>query len=264
MSASVTVITSHRSCEAYLASAVRSILEQSLPDLSLVVVDDASPSDAWLEALRPFRGDPRLTAYRASRNVGRYRISNRVFQESDSPFVAFQDADDVSSRERLAEQVRALERRRLDIVGTGFVQIDEAGREQVRRRMPRWPLFRSVLGRDFVIHPATMVCRRAAFDRLGGFDGTARLEADTDFLVRAQFTCRIGNVPRPLYFYRRRPRSLTAAPDTALGSPAREAYRRKMFDRAEILRHTADREALLEASRAPENDMDFRLEKVAV
>jgi glycosyltransferase involved in cell wall biosynthesis len=258
----LSVIMPHYRCEDYLAASVRSILDQSWHDLELIVVDDASTSDTWLQALRPFRSDTRLKLYRTRENVGRYRINNRILELTSSPFVAFQDADDASDSSRLERQVRALERRRLDIVGTGFHVISESGEVLRKQRMPRWPLFRGVLGKDFVVHPATILCRRSVFDVLGGFDGTARFEADTDFLVRAQFAFRIGNVPRCLYFYRTRPGSLATSPDTGIGSPVREAYRRRMFERRDAFRAIPDPAALVSVLRAPPNDFPCDLEDV--
>jgi hypothetical protein len=194
--------------------------------------------------------------------VGRYRILNRVLAETGSALVAFQDADDVSSVTRLEVQALALGRRRLDIVGTGFSTIDESGKVLEKQPMRRRPLFWGVLGTDFVVHPVTVLCRRAVFDTLGGFDGTARFEADTDLLIRAQFAFRIGNVRRCLYSYRARTDSLSRAPDTGIGSPLRETYRRKMFDRREALRAISDPAALRSALRAPPNDVAFTLEEV--
>jgi glycosyltransferase involved in cell wall biosynthesis len=262
VTASISVILPHYQCEEYLADAVRSVLDQTWRDLQLLVVDDGSASDTWLEVLRPFAGDPRLTVYRTQKNVGRFRIVNSALENTASPLVAFQDADDLSDRARLETQVRALERRRLDIAGTGFHWIDEAGRHLKNRRVPRRPLLWGVLGMDFVIHPVTVLCRRSVFDVLEGFDGTARFEADTDFLVRAQFAFRIGNVSRCLYSYRRRPGSLSNSPETGIGSPARENYRRKMFERRDALRSIGDPAALASALRAPPNDVPCDLEQV--
>src|SRR5262249_36432731 len=130
--------------------------------------------------------------------------------------------------------------------------------------MHRWPLLWGALGEDFVVHPVTLLCRRAVFDVLGGFDGTARFEADTDFLVRAQFACRIGNVPGCLYSYRARTGSLTTSPETGLTSPPRAAYRRRMFERREALRTISDPARLASALRAPDNDVDFELKEVSL
>src|SRR5262245_7199938 len=105
-SVSISVILPHYRCEAYLADAVWSILEQSWRDLELIVVDDASASDSWLDAIRPFGADKRLRVYRTRKNVGRFRILNKILELTDSPLVAFQDADDVSDGSRLEKQAR--------------------------------------------------------------------------------------------------------------------------------------------------------------
>ncbi|WP_371917000.1 glycosyltransferase family 2 protein [Streptomyces sp. IMTB 2501] len=262
--AAVTVVLPHYDCAEYLGTAVASVLAQDRPDLRLFVVDDHSPDEAWTEALRPHAGDRRLTVLRTSVNVGHLRIKNKVLELVDTPYVAFQDADDISLPGRLRHQLALLERDGADLVGCAYEFIDPVGHTTGRRRMPRNGNLWMRLGRSTVLlHPSTVV-RSEVLRRLGGFDGTARLGADTDFHLRAARLYRLRSVRPVLYRYRIWPGSLTQAPATGFGSAERLAYTRTMVAQ-ERRRHTArSREELLSLLVAPPNDIDFTLESVTV
>ncbi|GGK06788.1 hypothetical protein GCM10010123_40680 [Pilimelia anulata] len=255
----VTVLLPHRDMARYLGAAVGSVLGQDLVDLRLVVVDDCSPRDDWLAALRPYAADPRLTVLRTADSVGQARIKNALLPGIASPYVAFQDADDVSLPGRLRRQVRVLERGRADLVGCAIEEVDEDGAVLRRRRLPRYGNLALRLGRLTVLHHPATVVRTAVLDRLGGLDGTTTLGADTDFHLRAGHLFRLRNLPRVLYRYRIWGRSLTRAPGTGFGSPVREAYTAAMRERERARRRARSPGELAPLLLAPPNDRPVEL-----
>jgi hypothetical protein len=260
----LTVVLAHYDCSRYLGAAVASVLNQDFTDLNLVVVDDCSPTDEWLGALRPFADDHRLLVRRASRNVGPLRIKNTVIGSTRSPYVGFQDADDISLPGRFRHQICLLAANRADLVGCSIEHIDATSQVIGRRRMVSNGNLWMRLGRSTVAHHASTVARRELFDRLGGFDGTARLGADTDFHLRAAYLFRIRNIRRFLYQYRIWPGSLTQAPTTGFGSQARVAYTETMREQERARRGASSREELLPLLVARPNDVEFTLEPVTV
>jgi GT2 family glycosyltransferase len=127
----------------------------------------------------------------------------------------FCDADDVVDHRWVAELTDAMTAQNLDVVG-GTIMVD-------RSRVPTWiyrSAYRYMDGRcllEFGQVPyaitATMGCRRAAFDAVGGFEpnlpGTAGGE-DTELGIRLwQAGCSIGEAPKALLTYT--PRVTTAA-----------------------------------------------------
>ena len=229
--AEIAVIMPHRGGDAFLCDAVASILRQEgdVP-LKLYLVDDASPTHGWLDAIGPWRADPRLVLLQTDRQVGPFRITNWVLQNSDEPYIAFHDADDWSAPNRLSLQLKALKAGRTDIVGSGFFIVEEDGAVLRTREMPRDVNRAHRRGNLFAILHATTAFRRSVLQCLGGFDGTdIGVGADTEFYLRATFACRMRNLPMPLYYYRQHPASLTAAKDTGARSVARDAYVAKMY-----------------------------------
>jgi glycosyltransferase involved in cell wall biosynthesis len=258
----ISVLMPHFGCEAYLGEAVGSVLGQDHSDLELHVADDASPDDRWLEVLAPYRGDPRLIVWRASRNVGPYRIKNALLERCAGAHVAFHDADDRSAARRLSRQLEYLEGARLDVVGSWVRYIREGG-EFVRFgpmvqhvNLWRW------IGLRTVVKHATCLVRRELFAQVRGFDGTARVSADDDFIFRAAHVGKIRNLRAFLYDVRLTSTSLTRAPATGLRSEMRREYdagvRRREAERGRL----RDRAALLRSLVPPGNDVEFVLERV--
>ena len=258
----VTVILPHYRCERYLYDAARSILAQDHPDLELRVIDDGSKDERWLQALAPLARDPRLLLYRTSENVGCYRIINRMIKMSQSPYIGFQDADDLSAPSRLSRQLKLMRTSGAHIVGCSFIKIDESGNSLFKKRMVRYASLWRRLGKTFVSVHATSLIRRCVFDALGGYDGTARFGADTEFFLRASYLFRIRNTREYLYLNRLRQGSLSLAPETGFGSPAREHYVATIRERERRWHAIKDPAELGAALRAAPNDMPFTVERV--
>jgi glycosyltransferase involved in cell wall biosynthesis len=257
----VTVILPHYRCERFLADAVSSILRQTWQDLQLVVVDDASSTDHWREVLDPFAQDPRLGLYRTSSTVGPYRIANRIIATIDTALVAFQDADDVSHPTRIEHELDLLYSTPADIVGCRFDYIDEAGRRLSRLRWTHALFRRDIRLNRLAHHPASVV-RRSVYETLGGYDGTTRFGADTDFMLRASHMFRIHNSSRILYSLRLREASLTNNPITGAGSPLRRRYKSELRHRAREWTRLAGSAGAAPALRAKPNDVEFELSRV--
>jgi glycosyltransferase involved in cell wall biosynthesis len=261
-SAAVTVILPHHDCAEYLGSAVGSVLAQDRPDLRLTVVDDCTPGEDWAAPLMPYASDPRLTVLRTSVNVGHLRIKNRVLESVTTPYVAFQDADDISLPGRLRHQLSVLEKDGADLVGCAYEYIDGTGRPTGRRRMPRNGNLWMRLGRSTVLlHPSSVV-RLSVLRKLGGFDGTVRLGADTDFHLRASRLYRLRSLRKVLYRYRIWPESLTQSPRTGFGSAERTAYTQAMNEQERRRKEARSEAELMPLLVAPPNDVDFALTPV--
>jgi len=136
--------------EAYIGRAVSSALAQSIRDVEVVVVDDGS-TDATPDILKSI-GDRRLRVLHHDTNYGIPATRNSLLEAARGRFVAWLDSDDIARPNRLAVQLRALERRpELAFVGACAVECDDRGERRGGVRVPpqrvgdvqAWLLFRS-------------------------------------------------------------------------------------------------------------------------
>ncbi len=90
----VTVLVAVYNAEAFLQKCIDSLLGQTLPDLQIVCVDDAS-TDGSLKLLRDYaERDRRIEVVALNENHGQAYARNKGLQQATGRYVCFLDADD--------------------------------------------------------------------------------------------------------------------------------------------------------------------------
>lgn len=196
---SVSVVTTAYNAAAFIETAIRSVLDQHDVTVEYIVVDDGS-TDRTAETVHAI-GDSRIRLIEAGR-VGRGRALNIGLRAARAPFVAIQDADDVSHPGRLAAEMSALSTHtQFAGVGSGQIMI---GREEA----PSWPSIggaRTV--QDVTPHlvfynplsHTSLLFRKAALERVGGYNERRSSLYDWDLYIRlAGAGLALGKLPTPL------------------------------------------------------------------
>jgi glycosyltransferase involved in cell wall biosynthesis len=179
----------------FLDEAVASILGQSFKDFEFVILDDGS-TDGSAEALARWAAkDARIRLVSSPANLGPVASSNRVAAEARAPLVARMDADDVADPDRLALQMALIrDDPGVVMVGSIYETIDGSGR-RVR------PADYARLSRESAFAPfahCTILYRRDAFERAGGYREPAARWEDVDLYLRMAKEGRILVVAKPL------------------------------------------------------------------
>ncbi|MGH3066396.1 MAG: glycosyltransferase family 2 protein, partial [Gaiellaceae bacterium] len=99
----VSVLLAVHDGELYLRAALESALRQTIDDLELIVVDDAS-TDATPDVVAQI-ADSRLRVLRNDEQLGLARSLNRGLDEARGRYVVRLDADDVALPRRLERQL---------------------------------------------------------------------------------------------------------------------------------------------------------------
>ena len=87
----------------YLEAAIRSILQQSFEDFTLLIVDDGSSDGSRVLLEKLAKTDARIELI-FQQNAGIVLALNRGLDAVRSPYVARMDADDVALPQRLERQ----------------------------------------------------------------------------------------------------------------------------------------------------------------
>ena len=106
-----------------ISQAVRSILDQTLSEIELIVVDDGS-TDETVGIVRKLR-DPRLRLIECPHR-GVAATANTATENAQSPLLARMDADDFAYPRRLEKQFHLLLEQNLDVVGCQVRIVDES------------------------------------------------------------------------------------------------------------------------------------------
>ena len=133
------VIPNHDSC-ATLARALQSALAQTMREIEVIVVDDASTDTSWPYIAEFLAQDSRLRGIRNKRNLGKPAIMNRALEIARGRWLAVLDADDWYAPDRLAALIALAENRRADLVADNQYLYDSGVAEIVG---PAWPIANS-------------------------------------------------------------------------------------------------------------------------
>ncbi|HRY30249.1 MAG TPA: glycosyltransferase family 2 protein [Elusimicrobiota bacterium] len=200
----VSVIIPTRNSLRTLREALKSVFRQTYPFYEIVVVDDAS-RDGTARALAPMAQAGRLRYIKLRRPVGAAEARNIGIRATKTPFVAFLDADDLWRPEKLAVQMRALEKTGALFCYSRYTVVGPAGRTLAH---PTWRSFGGFPRIGLPLYPRTSTCvlSRQIFRRVGVFDPIFKLRHDeTDFFYRVRQ--KLGKraflyLSRPLVKYR--------------------------------------------------------------
>ena len=191
----------------YFAQAVRSVLEQSMSDLELVIVEDPSPVDG--KALLANISDPRLRHIQNPVRTSLVDQRNRTLAEARADVVAMLDADDIALPDRLAKQLAFLDTHpHIDVLGSQLFIIDEQGAQIGLRSYPlaHHDIIATMSRYNAMAQPSSM-CRKAALDAVGGYQYRRfPVNEDYDLWSRlAKHGAQFANHPEPLLRYRVHP-----------------------------------------------------------
>jgi succinoglycan biosynthesis protein ExoO len=116
----------------HLGAAVKSVLDQSLADLELILVDDASSDDSLAVAGATAAGDPRLKIIALAENGGPGVARNHALAAARGRWIAVVDSDDLMAPDRLERMVDVAAACWAEIVVDNLVLFDDAGAQPWR------------------------------------------------------------------------------------------------------------------------------------
>lgn len=190
----VSVVVTTYNQAAYIGAAVRSVLDQTYPEVETVVVDDGS-TDGTAGELAPFRDRVRYV-YQPNQGIAAAR--NTGVRHGTGPLVAFLDGDDLWSREKLEIQVEASLRNPdaglIVVDGVYFdgsqtlsdslFSADILSRFGDQERSVRLNCYRLLLEKNLITTVSQVLAPRAVLEQAGPSDTALRLGSDWDLYLR--------------------------------------------------------------------------------
>ena len=182
ISSLVSVIVTCYNQGLFLAEAIDSVLQQTYREFEIIIVDDGS-TDNTAEVSRQ---QPR-SKYVSQPNKGLSAARNRGIQEAQGEFLVFLDADDRLLPPALEVGVRTLAENPECAFAFGDyreIAIDGTVIADPKRNPVNEDYYSALLRRNYIEMHATVIYRRAVFEKVGAFDVNLRACEDYDFYLR--------------------------------------------------------------------------------
>lgn len=196
-----------------LPRAIDSALDQTLSDVEVIVVDDASTDHT--ESVVTSYDDPRVTYLSHETNQGGSAARNTGIAESSGDYIALLDSDDEWAPTKLQRQVETIERRSDEWVAAycGTTIVDDESSNRLWERVKSFvgghqsregaeggeKLVKEILMEN--LHTSagsTLVVESDVVERIDGFDESFERYQDTEFLIRVLKQGKLAYVDEPL------------------------------------------------------------------
>lgn len=186
----VTVIIASYNHGPYIEQSIESVLAQTYPHVELLVVDDGSVDDS-VERIRRLQAKHGFD-FRVQENKGLTRTLNETIERSSGAFIAPFGSDDIMAKDRLSIQMAyLLDKPEVGICGGNMELMYADGSLYPESEQCRDIPFRRLdfddvlLERKPCVPAPTLLIRREAYDKAGGYDPTIRLE---DLYIQLKIT----------------------------------------------------------------------------
>jgi len=200
MTAAVSVVLPVHNRSDVLKRAIQSVMDQTLKDWELIVVDDGSTDDS-VAVVRSF-ADERIRVIELGENRGGNVARNAGVRAATAPLIAFLDSDDTYLPEKLETVVAEFDKHTdVDLLVDSFVKIQPSG-ARVTRRNPiindRETFRKALFQRQLWKATPSITTRRETALRVM-FDETLRRLQDFDFLIRASESASCASTDQVLW-----------------------------------------------------------------
>ena len=197
--------------ERFLSDSINSLLGQDFKDWELNVVENGS-TDRSPEILSKF-DDPRIVKRFLPNNIGRTKALNLALSDSEAPYVAILDADDLSHPLRMSKEFYFLENNpHIGLVGSWSCFIDDLGNTYAKHTPPAThrELIRCMATSNPFVHSSVMF-RRSILDQVGNYDERFDYAQDFNLAFRIASQSEIAVIAEYLCSWRKTNRAMTSS-----------------------------------------------------
>ena len=181
----VSIITSCFNREATIGDAIESVLAQTYSDIEYIVVDGAS-KDRSLEIINRYKD--RISQVKSESDRGMYEGVNKGLRLATGEIVGLMHSDDFFYSTQTVEHiVQLFEQTGADLVYGNGLFVDAENTGKVVRNWISGSYSKSKMRRGWLpLHP-TVYVRKECLDRLGLYDESFKIAADSDWLIRYMY-----------------------------------------------------------------------------
>ncbi|BCK75126.1 glycosyl transferase [Acetobacter aceti NRIC 0242] len=210
--AKIDVLMTVYNCSKYISETLKSIQNQTIEDIRIIIVDDGS-TDGTSEIIQKFSDDDSRIIVMRQENMGIIDALKAGMKEVTADFIARHDGDDISYPERFEKQLNfLLDNPSFAAVSSRACQIDEAGcpigKITTMKKIDESDPYSLPSKEPYLLQPMLMI-RSSSFFSIGGYRNLSVSE-DVDLCWRLRDEGNLHTIPEILGNYRVHPASISS------------------------------------------------------
>jgi teichuronic acid biosynthesis glycosyltransferase TuaG len=204
----VSVIMCSYNHEKYLGESIDSVLNQTFPDLELIIADDYSTDTSPKIVASYQEKDPRVHGIFHQKNMGITQTLNDCLDQAKGKYISFLDSDDLWVKNKLERQVELLKKDDTKLLWSQGELIDARGQKTGKLiteylnapAQKSGDVFLDLLREQFIFRQSMIF--KAEYIKNIRFDSTLRYVNDHRFMVDLAVNNQFLFMPETLALYR--------------------------------------------------------------
>ncbi|GAA4268112.1 glycosyltransferase family 2 protein [Hyunsoonleella aestuarii] len=213
----VTVICTCYNHEHYVVDALNSILNQTYPNIQLIIIDDCSTDNSVNVIEQWIKGRKDILFLKNTQNLGSIKTFNTAYKHVQGEYILDLAADDILLNHCIHELVNAFADNEFKNIGIvyGNINLVDEDRNHLSiyydntENPESGDIYKMVIGRTTKICSIASMIKKTVFDAVGGYDESLSYE-DLDLWVRVSRNYNFQYIPLVLAEKRELNNSLSA------------------------------------------------------
>ena len=199
----ISIIINCHNASNYLLKSINSVLKQSYSNWELIIYDNNS-KDKTFSIIKKFKKNNKIRYFKSKVFLNLYHARNLAVKKSKGEFIAFLDADDWWTKDKLKKQVDFLSNNKnINIIYSNLYLFDE--RNNKKKIFSTDKLYNGKITQDllneFKMPILTTIIRKKIFKK-HRFEKKYNIIGDFDFFIKISLSEKILSIQEPLAYYR--------------------------------------------------------------
>ena len=187
MSITVSIITAVHNNKKFIEDAIKSVLEQTCPQIEYIVVDGNS-TDGTLDIIKKYEG--KISKWISEPDNGTYEALNKGIKLATGDVVGFLHSDDLFASNMVIEKVAGkFLSGNVNAVYSDLVYITKNNGDKIARYWKAGEYKRKSLRFGWMPPHPTLFVKKEGYDNCGLFNTGLRIAADYDMMLRLLTYC---------------------------------------------------------------------------
>ena len=148
----------------FLKKTIESVKSQTYKNWELIIIDDNSTDGSKNYLIEKYKSEKKIKIFLNSRNFGPGYSRNKAIQKSSGNFLAFLDSDDLWIKTKLADQLKFLKKKKINLCHTNVFYLKKNIFYKRKFEIPEILGYQNLLYNNYITTSSVMIKKKEYFN----------------------------------------------------------------------------------------------------